>query len=179
MSGHTHDAPFPRLPLMAAGALVAITLVLVAVVRVTGVGGLHTPQAPIVAERLLHFADQPDGSITVRDALDGRLVHTVAPGTNGFLRGTLRGLGRERKREGAGPGTGFHLSARSDGRLLLQDPATGRLIDLGAFGPTNVAAFARLLPDGVRGAAGSAAPAIASAGTTTYETGRQLAASQQ
>lgn len=176
MSGHGHDARFPRLPLVSAGALVFTTLVLVAMVRVTGVGGLHTPQAPVVAERMLHFADQPDGSISVRDALDGRLIDTVEPGTNGFLRGTLRGLARERKREGAGPEIGFHLTARSDGRLLLQDPATGRLVDLGAFGPTNVAAFARLLADGARA---TAAPANATAGIAGYDTGRQLAASHE
>lgn len=176
MSGHSHHAPFPRLPLLAAGALIVTTLVLVAVVRLTGVGELRTPQAPIVAERVLHFADQPDGSITVRDALDGRLVDTVAPGTNGFLRGTLRGLARERKREGAGPELGFHLSARSDGRLLLEDPATGRLVDLGAFGPTNVAVFARLLADR---APAAAATGIAAAGMAAYDDGRQLAASHE
>jgi hypothetical protein len=35
--------------------------------------------------------------------------------------------------------------AHPDGRLTLQDPATGRNLDLLAFGPTNAALFARLL----------------------------------
>ena len=33
----------------------------------------------------------------------------------------------------------------ADGRLSLQDEATGRSIDLGAFGPTNAAVFAHLM----------------------------------
>ncbi len=40
----------------------------------------------------------------------------------------------------------FRLSAWSDGRLTLEDPATGRAVDLEAFGPTNEATFVRLLP---------------------------------
>jgi putative photosynthetic complex assembly protein len=69
----------------------------------------------------------------------------VAPGTNGFLRGTLRGLARERKREGLDGTVPFRLSQTRAGHLLLTDPATGRFVDLGSFGPTNAAVFARLL----------------------------------
>ena len=85
--------------------------------------------------------------MTVSEVLaDGtRTVTVLAPGSNGFIRGVLRGLVRERKRRGIGAETPFRLSYLTDGRLLLADPATGRVIDLGAFGPTNTAAFARLL----------------------------------
>jgi hypothetical protein len=37
----------------------------------------------------------------------------------------------------------------ASGRLELQDAATGRMIDLDAFGVTNKDAFARLLPGAV------------------------------
>ncbi|MGQ0700950.1 MAG: photosynthetic complex assembly protein PuhC [Panacagrimonas sp.] len=147
MSEHSHDASFPRLPLYAAMALIGITLALVAAVRLTGVGDLRTPQMTIVAERELRFQDQRDGSITVHDAATDELIERVAPGTNGFLRGTLRGLARDRKRQGIGPLPAFLLTGRSDGRLLLEDPTTKRLIDLGSFGPTNAAVFARLLTE--------------------------------
>jgi len=75
-------------------------------------------------------------------------VDVVAPGTNGFLRGTLRGLARERKRQGIGPEAPFRLTAHDDGRLTLADPATGRRVDLESFGPTNAAVFSQLLVAG-------------------------------
>jgi len=94
----------------------------------------------------LRFEDRDDGGIAVRDARSGALLATVAPGTNGFLRSTMRGLVRERKRQGLGPELPFELIARVDGRLTLIDPGTHRRIDLESFGPTNSAVFARLLP---------------------------------
>ena len=69
----------------------------------------------------------------------------VAPGTNGFLRGVLRGLAQERLRQDAGAATPFVLTRWSDGRLSLTDPVTGRSVYLEAFGPSNVALFAALL----------------------------------
>jgi putative photosynthetic complex assembly protein len=153
---HRHDVP--KAPLYAAAALVLATLLMVFGVRLTGIGELRTPQAPVVVERHLHFTDLPDGGIVVHDATDGRVVARIAPGENGFLRGTLRGLARERKRERIGPEMPFHLSSRADGRLLLQDPATGRLVDLGAFGAQNVAVFTHML-QGVAPAASVAAVA--------------------
>ena len=41
--------------------------------------------------------------------------------------------------------TPFRLSAWSDGRLTLDDPATARHIELQAFGSTNTEVFAQLL----------------------------------
>jgi putative photosynthetic complex assembly protein len=180
MSEHMHDTQFPKLPLYSAIGLISATLVLVLMVRVAGVGDLRTPQTAVTAERMLRFADQQDGSILVRDAADGRVVEQVAPGTNGFLRGTLRGLARERKREGIGPESAFRLTGRSDGRLLLQDPATGRLIDLGAFGPTNAAVFVRLLTEKAPGSSGNAALKIEPEPATVATLGQEqhLAASR-
>ena len=56
----------------------------------------------------------------------------------------MRGLARERRREGAGDATPFVLTAWSDGRISLDDSATGRTVPLEAFGPTNEGAFAQL-----------------------------------
>jgi putative photosynthetic complex assembly protein len=175
MSEHAHNAQFPKLPLYSAAFLIGATLLLVAGVRMTGIGDVRTPQAAVTAERMLSFTDQQDGSIAVRDAQSGELVEQLAPGTNGFLRGTMRGLARERKRESIGPDAAFRLTARSDGRLLLQDPATGRLIDLGAFGPTNAAVFARLLTEATQNG-GHTASTLSSATDIQHP---QLAASQK
>jgi putative photosynthetic complex assembly protein len=147
MNESSHHESFPRVPLLGAAALIAFAL------SVVTASQLHKLEAPLkadagastVAERELRFEDRSDGSITVIDARQGRLVDTVAPGTNGFLRGTLRGLARERKREGLDGTVPFRLSQTRAGHLLLTDPATGRFVDLGSFGPTNAAVFARLL----------------------------------
>lgn len=136
----------PRLPLFALIGLVATTLVIVSVVRVTGIGAVEAPLAAAVDRVDLRFADRADGGIDIVDAATGRTLADVEPGTHGFLRGTMRGLARERRRQGIGADPPFSLVGRADGRLTLEDPATGRRIDLGSFGPVNAAVFVRLLP---------------------------------
>lgn len=145
MSDPFHGKPFPRGPLIASALLISAVIVAVAAVRVTGIGASHVVDAPATSERALQFQDRDDGSIVVIDARTGATIETLEPGTNGFLRSTLRGLVRERKRQGLGPEQPFQLVAHTDGRLTLIDPATGRRVDLEAFGPTNVATFAHLL----------------------------------
>lgn len=145
MSTHTHhhDSLVPRGPLMAAGALVLGALLVVSAVRFSGME-IHQPDAPAVVTRELRFEDKPDGSIAVIDVRQQRQIESIT-GEAGFVRGTLRGLARERRRSGLGPEPSFQLIGRADGRLTLQDPATGRHVDLESFGPTNASAFAKLL----------------------------------
>lgn len=136
--------PFPRGPLLGAGALVLFALV--AIVTYRGMVGEASSIGPAaVATREFRFEDRSDGAVAVVDATTGRTLELLAPGTNGFLRATLRGLARERKRQDVGTEPPFLLSRLTDGRLYLVDPTTNRQVDLGAFGPTNAAAFARLL----------------------------------
>jgi putative photosynthetic complex assembly protein len=144
MSQSQANDAFPRAPLIGAALLVLCSLAVVSAVRWTGVGSSHNPDAATIAVRELRFEDRPDGSIAVTDARSGELVETVE-GQQGFLRGTLRGLTRERRREGFGPEQPFRLVAHSDGRLTLEDPATRRRIDLESFGPTNESVFAAML----------------------------------
>ncbi len=132
-------------PLLAVAALVLCVLVATAAVRLAGVDIRQQPDAPALSQRLLRFADRDDGSLQVLDARSGQVLDTVAAGSGGFIRSTMRGLVRERKRQGLGPETPFELIGRSDGRLTLVDPATQRRIDLESFGPVNAAVFARLL----------------------------------
>jgi putative photosynthetic complex assembly protein len=139
------NAPFPRAPLIGAAILISFTIAAAAFVRQTGIGKTNEPDAPTIAERSLYYDDKPDGSIAVIDARDNRLVTTIEPGTNGFIRGTLRGLVRERKSQGIGREQPFELISRADGRLTLSEPPTGRRVDLESFGPTNAGAFAQLL----------------------------------
>lgn len=142
---HTAAPSVPRAPLIALGAMLLAALLAAGTVRLTGVGATRAPEAASVQVRELNFEDRPDGSIAIVEA--GRQIDSVAPGSNGFLRGTMRGLARERKRQGLTPDLPFRLIGHADGRLTLLDPGTGREIDLGSFGATNAAVFARLLAD--------------------------------
>ncbi|KQP35361.1 photosynthetic complex assembly protein PuhC [Pseudorhodoferax sp. Leaf274] len=133
------------LPLLAMVVLVLCVLAATAAVRLTGIDIRQQADAPTVSQRALRFADAQDGSLQVIDDRSGKVLDTVVAGTGGFIRSTMRGLVRERKRQGIGPEMPFELIGRSDGRLTLVDPATQRRIDLESFGPVNAAVFARLL----------------------------------
>jgi putative photosynthetic complex assembly protein len=134
----------PRSLLIGAGVLVLLSLIGAAAGRMVGPVRL-VPPAAAVAERDLRFADRADGAVVVRDARDDRVVAVIAPGTGGFVRATMRTLASARERIGAGTATPFRLIAWSDGRLSLEDPAIGRVLELEAFGITNERAFAALL----------------------------------
>ena len=133
----------PRGVLLLIGALVLAALLGTAAVRLSGVA-ISEPDAQPVASRALRFEDGADGSVVVIDGVSGQTVATIT-GEQGFLRGTLRALARERKRIGAGSQTPFELVLRNDARLTLMDPVTQQRIDLESFGPTNAGVFARLL----------------------------------
>lgn len=135
----------PRGALLGAVALIALTLALATVARRTDVGATRDPSSAVAASVDVSFEDAADGAVTVTRSADGRRVGELAPGTNGFMRAAVRGLVRERRRAGFGPETPFRLTRWADGRLSLADPATGRHIELDAFGPDNAGVFARLL----------------------------------
>jgi putative photosynthetic complex assembly protein len=144
MSHPSISERFPRGPLFGAAALVSLALVSVATARIGGfAAGEAEPEA--VSTRDLRFEDRSDGGVAVYDARSQLAIDVVAPGSNGFLRATLRGLARERKRQGVGAEIPFRLTELADGRITLDDPSTGRHVDLEAFGPTNAGAFTRFL----------------------------------
>jgi putative photosynthetic complex assembly protein len=147
---------FPRAILFAAGALVAVSLISVGWIRLTGNGpdqlraaGRDPLTGAPAAERSLRFEDRPDGAVAVIDAASGRVVAELH-GEQGFVRGSLRALTRERRIRDLGPEQPFELIAQADGRLTLSDPATGKRIELESFGPTNAANFSRLLAQPAR-----------------------------
>jgi len=106
-----------------------------------------TERGEAVASRELRFEDESDGTITVRDAANGEALERLAVGEDGFVRSVMRGLVRERRAQGLGPEVPFRLTTWTSGFVSLEDPATGRTIELTAFGPDNVAAFVRLVDD--------------------------------
>jgi putative photosynthetic complex assembly protein len=153
MSTHSHHHDphaIPRAPIVAAAALVLVTLLTVAGARWAGLATNSSARTgePVTAVVEAFFDDRDDGAVVVREAGSGRVLTVAEPGSGGFLRGTLRALVRERRQHGLGAEQPFRVLAHPDGRLTLEDPATGRRMDLSAFGPSNVAVFARLLPTG-------------------------------
>ena len=127
------------------GLVMLATLILVAVVRFSGVD-IRYADSPSQQVRLLRFADMDNGDIGVFNAQDGSELARFS-GEQGFMRGALRAMARERKRRDIGPMDPFELHARTDGRLTLIDPATQMRLDLESFGPTNAGLFAQLLQD--------------------------------
>jgi putative photosynthetic complex assembly protein len=138
-----HDETIPKGLLVAAAALVLVSLVSVAAVRLSGTQ-IRSPDASPVLTRSLRFEDRADGSVAILDGKTGAELERVQ-GEAGFLRGALRALARERRLRDLGSEAAFELVGRADGRLTLLDPATGGRIDLDSFGPTNAGSFVHLL----------------------------------
>jgi putative photosynthetic complex assembly protein len=138
----------PKKMLIALWLLVGIVVAAVTAARITEQGISSPAAGTSFAERTLRFEDRADGGINILDGKSGAKIAQVEPGTNGFLRSTLRGLARERKRRELGSEAPFILALQSNSRLTLTDPATERAVDLGSFGPTNAAVFRGILDGG-------------------------------
>ena len=134
---------FPRWVLWTAAFLLLFTLGAVALVRITG-NGPDQLAAATVSERLLRFEDRAGGGVAVIDGETGKLLTTMT-GEQGFFRGALRALARDRIARKIGSEQPFKLISRTDGRLTLFDPVSGQRIDLDSFGPTNAAVFVPFL----------------------------------
>lgn len=135
-----------KLPVIAAGIMIALALLITGSARLSGIsatqeiGGAH-----VLSSRTLRFADGSQGTVLVYDGATGRLIATAAPGTNGFLRGALRGLMRVRKRDAVDYATPYTLRQMSNGQLLLTDQGQDITLDLNAYGRTNAAVFEAFL----------------------------------
>ncbi len=156
MSGH-HEMSFPKEALWGAAGLVLLAFAGAVAVRTGVLPEVANPQAmraeaqaSVLKSRDLMFADV-DGNVVVTD-LAGATVAVIRPESEqGFVRGVMRGLARERRLKDASMATPFRLQLWTDNGLTLTDLATGRQIELGGFGPTNRAAFAVMLPGGGQG----------------------------
>ncbi|WP_431281990.1 photosynthetic complex assembly protein PuhC [Humitalea sp. 24SJ18S-53] len=142
MARQATNRSFPQAPLFGVVVLLAVTI------GIALLGGARAPDnATALRQRQLVFEDRTDGAVTVREPAAVDAFAVLDPGTNGFIRAALRGMARERMREAQGQEIPFRLVAWDDGRLTLDDPATGRRIDIKAFGHSQAEAFARLLTD--------------------------------
>lgn len=160
MSDFRHER-FPVGALYGAAGLIGITLALVFGMRFGIVERSETaPQhrvaakVKVITERHFRFADRADGALVVTDAATDAVAMTLEPGSNsGFIRGSMRGLMRERMLHQVDRNGPVKITQWADGALTLTDPSTGRVIELGSFGGTNRAAYAALLAAPVTSAA--------------------------
>lgn len=154
---HAHE--HPTVPLGAklfGGGLVLFALALVVAVQLGWMDKQAVPAASRVeasatplASRDLRFAMGSEDALTVEDVASGEVIARYAQSEGGFVRGSMRGLGRERMIHGVSADTPYTLTRWSDGSISLTDHGTGETVELGAFGADNRAAFEALLEDDV------------------------------
>jgi putative photosynthetic complex assembly protein len=149
------EKPFPAGALIGAGFLILISVGGVAAIQVRK----HIdppPPAPVVAaleSRTLRFVDEGDGinayggHVRVFDAATGEELPQLRP-NDGFIRAVLNGLQFERTRAGVSGPPVFEVAYWPNKHITLADTATGKSVNVGEFGPGNMAVFLRFLPHG-------------------------------
>lgn len=150
---HSHEQTVPKGAIWFCAAVIGFTLIAAGAVRLGFVPVTASPvavrtaaQLTPTATRTLSFADQPGGGLLITDTVTGDVAKTIKPGEpSGFIRGLLRGLGRERRMKNVGMAVPYRLESWPNGQLSLTDTGTGRSIELSAFGPDNRAFMAALL----------------------------------
>ena len=142
-----------KVPLLLMGGIVLISLLLVISVRLGFFERTSIPEASraeagvaATAYRTLRFFDEPDGTVRTEDGETGEVLGRFGPGEGGFIRASVRALVHQRRIRGEGPAVAFELTEWENGALTLNDPVTGRSIEVSSFGPDNRAIFAGMLP---------------------------------
>ncbi|MFO1151812.1 MAG: photosynthetic complex assembly protein PuhC [Alsobacter sp.] len=136
---------FPRWPLYSALALIGFSIAATFVSNTWDIGTVKTPVTYPLEIRDVRFLVADDDTITVLDGAGGETIKVIAPNTEGFIHGSLRGLSRDRKLRGLAYDLPYRIIRWDDGRLTLSDTATGMRVQLDPFGPTNAAAYAQFL----------------------------------
>ncbi|WP_438274295.1 photosynthetic complex assembly protein PuhC [Nitrobacter sp.] len=145
MSGARAERMVPRGAILGAAALIGFSLVVASVSRLTGIGTVRADYAKVVQSVSVRFEDRADGGVAVIAPRSGAVVGIVPAGTDGFVRTVLRSLAFDRQRYGVDAEPAFVIAKWSDGHSTIEDPATGRRVDLGAFGAVNMGAFEHVI----------------------------------
>jgi putative photosynthetic complex assembly protein len=139
------DRNVPRGALIGAAALISFAIVAAAVGKTTGFGASRTAHSAPLSSLSLRFEDRPDGGISVIAPETGSVVGLIEAGSDGFVRTVLRSMAFDRQRRGIGAEPPFSIVKWPNGQSTLDDPQTGRRIDLAAFGAGNMHSFAKLM----------------------------------
>jgi putative photosynthetic complex assembly protein len=143
MAGTSTTSYTPTAFLLAVGAVVVGAVGIVATAPLWREPASMVAAAPPAISMTLRFDADSAGNLTVRKVPGGEMVDHLDPDASGFARTMVRVIRRD-----LGPGANvdsmpFQLNAWQDGRLALVDTATGRSVDLRAFGPTQAGLFLR------------------------------------
>jgi putative photosynthetic complex assembly protein len=145
MSEAAANRMVPKGAVAGAAVLIGFSLVAASLGRLTGVGTLRADYASTVQTESFRFEDRTDGGISVIAPETGATIGVVPAGTDGFVRTVLRSLAFDRQRHGVGAGPAFIIAKWADGHSTIDDPSTGRRVDLAAFGAVNMQAFEHLV----------------------------------
>lgn len=138
----------PKTAIRAAFALIVLTILLAGFGKMTGIGNVRGDRAVAAQSVSVRFEDRADGAIKVVSPANGDILDVVEAGNDGFVRTVLRGMAYERRRRAIDSGPAFTINRWADGHLTLDDPATGRSVDLAPFGTINMRRFVSLLDKG-------------------------------
>ena len=133
----------PRLPLLMAAGIVMFTVLFVGLHQWTS--GLTGDTASVTFAQEIRFQSLPGDRIAIVDAADGTALTTIEAGSEGLLRGALRGLLFSRDLGNLDPDASYRLERHAGDGLYLVDPLNGRDIRLDSFGPVEAGALADLL----------------------------------
>ncbi len=140
-----HRDPFPRPALYAAAVAVFGSLFLVGLARLTGYMENVDPGGHVVAQRDIDFKTDKPGTIDVADRETGETLASFPTETNRFVRVVMTSLEYERAGKAPGGTAPYRIVRWDDGRISVDDPLSGKSIQLAAFGRNQVATFERLL----------------------------------
>jgi putative photosynthetic complex assembly protein len=141
--------PFPKFALYGAAVIIVLAITAAAVGRhynIKNAEAFSAIQEPVETYVDLQFTDRADGSVIVTNAATSEVILNMLPTEDAFIRAVLRGFVRDRAARKLGKDQPFRLYRLVDSRLIIEDTATKKRINLRGFGPTQQAAFARLLP---------------------------------
>ena len=138
--------PLPTPIIVGGAAMMVAAVAFCAFGHATGIGRTVAADPVTVMTRDLVFTENDDKTLTVRDAdRGGRIVTNFDADDAGFIRALVRGMTRNRTRYGEPAIGAFRVSLSQDGGVWLQDLGTKQNVDLRAFGPTQVQAFAQFV----------------------------------
>ena len=143
------ERPIPPAIIVGGGLVMAVSLLAVSSARM-GVAPRQAHPASAVAAAYDFRVSAPDaaGFETVLSARDGRAVAPLSDKGDDFLPSLVDKLRQERALKGLHGDASFRLVRFADGRVSLQDPVTGRELNLESFGSVNEANAARLIAEG-------------------------------
>ncbi len=145
----SEERPIPPAIIIGGALVMAVSLLAVSSARM----GVAPRQArpPSTAVAAYDFRVSPpnaEGFETVLSARDGRAVAPLSGRGDDFLPSLVDKLRQERALKGIHSNAPFRLVRFADSRVSLEDPVTGRELNLESFGSVNEANAARLITEG-------------------------------